>query len=467
MKRTMLLFLVMVLLCLSPAALANGWGLKGELLQLVSDTDDWNDYTTLGDQAGNIAIMKSRYHHVLMMGEEGRLQTYTKAVFQPDSFNGAPLLTQNGATFSIRYHDHLWFTFARREDGVYHLHSAQSGEISVKATESEYGYSAVDGNGTRARLVRRIRLEDFNIELFPRTINDVRHLNLMRDWLDSESPINYPLEAEVTGAGEGTAPVYSAPFGKSAWRAAKGKAAVGLGGRLWKMNPVRNAEGEEYWCIRYDVSQRTQRIGYIERRYLEAETWWEEKDYLHAAVEVIQATYLTDDPDVSQYRQFELPAGTQLTCLGLYNDDYAYVSAEAKDGRVVDGGQIVWGFVPLRDIQMMPAARRMDVMAQLAGTWWFYAGGLQEGDVITLNADGTYDSYLGVWDGELHGEHLSHGCWYVLEHNPSYGLYWNDPPYEIVFLRDDGSARVHGLTVDGDTFSLTFWEGGGGYERVK
>ena len=39
-------------------------------------------------------------------------------------------------------------------------------------------------------------------------------------------------------------------------------------------------------------------------------------------------TYLTDDPDVSQYPQFKIPDGTQLKCMATYDDEYAYVSAE-------------------------------------------------------------------------------------------------------------------------------------------
>ena len=218
-------------------------------------------------------------------------------------------------------------------------------------------------------------------------------------------------------------------------------------------------------------------MGYIERAALDgkqAEPWDETDNLLALPLIVIQETYLTDDPEVSQYPQFALPVGTLLNCMGLYDDDYAYVSAEVKDGRVTDGGQIVWGCVPLRDVQPLhfQTQPEKDVMAQLDGTWWFYAGGLSMGDVLRLNADGTYESWMGAWEGELiDGELSSRGRWQVLACDPSYNLYWNDPAYEILFIPDGEylrTVRVEGLTLDGEnSFSLTNWEGGGGYERVK
>lgn len=476
MKRTVLALLILALLCCAPAALANSWGLKGELLDLVSDTDQWNDYTTLCDQSGDMAVMKSRYHHVLMIAGKDGLETYTKAVYQPDADGaaGRPELVAGDGGFTLRYHDGLWFHFRRQEDG-YRLHCAWCGQISVQESESKYLYRVTDEYGSSAVLNGPIMLEDFNISLFPRTVNEARHLALMRGWLDGETALSYPLEQPASG--KGTAPVYSAPFGDSAWRAAKGKAAVLLAGGLTKLFPLRNADGDEYWCIRYDVSQRTQRMGFIERAALDgkqAQPWDETDNLLALPLIVIQETYLTDDPEVSQYPQFTLPVGTLLNCMGLYDDDYAYVSAEVRDGRVTDGGQIVWGCVPLRDVQPLhfQTQPEKDVMAQLDGTWWFFAGGLAMGDVLKLSADGTYESWMGAWEGELiDGELSSRGCWQVIACDPSYNLYWNDPAYEILFIPDGEylrTVRVEGLTLDGEnSFSLTNWEGGGGYERVK
>ena len=467
MKKKWLILVCAAVLCMAQTALANSWGLKGELLDLVSDTDRWNDYTTLGKQAETAAVMQSRYHHVLLLAQNGALQAYTKAVFQPDgSYAGRPTVTQNESSLSIRYHDGLWFTF-RLQDGEYILHSAKAGELTVTSTQDPFRYLARDENGTEALIVRSYPLKDFNIELFPQTINEVRHLNFMRSWLDAETIFSYALDAEVSGAGKGTAPVYSAPFGESAWRAANGKAAVGLGGTLWKLGGFRNADGEEYWRICYDVSPRTQRIGFVRREALDGpdvQPWPETTNLLSAHAVVIQETFLTDDPDVSQYPQFVLPVGSQLVCLGRYNDDYAVVSAEVKNGRLTDGGQIVWGYVPLRDLQpevTWGTEPDASLMEQLVGRWFFAAGGISVGDQLELRADCTF---LVPGTAEVPPRN---GSWYVMPYNPADNLYWNNPSHEIVFLFDDGSARVEGLTAEADSFSLTNWEGGGGYERAE
>lgn len=473
MKRTVWLMVLFMLVCALSPALANSWGLTGDLLELVSDTNEWNEYTCWGEQAGDTAVLKTRYHRVLATVSGGKLETYTRAVFQPEgSYTGKPQLTSNETGFSLRYHDKLWFTFAKSKEGLY-LQSARAGDVNVKFLSKESCTQLTDSGGASAILPRRILLADFNIELFPRTINEARHLNQMNAHLDSETVFSSPLEERLRRVGEGTAPVYSAPFGQSAWRAAKGKAAVGLNGSLEKLHAFRNADGDEYWCIRYHVSPRTQRIGYIDRAYLDgknAAPWEETTRFLNAQVVTIQETWLTDDPDVSQYAQFTLPASTVLTCLGLWNHDYAVVSAEVKNGRVADGGEIVWGFVPLRDLQLLttwgtePDTR---LMAQLVGSWWFYAGGVSVGDILQLNADCTYAVYGYAEDHLPHGEPEAAGQWYVMPHNPASGMYWNEPDYEIFFLSDDGTARIEGLSFEKDAFSLTNWEGGGGYERVR
>ena len=123
-------------------------------------------------------------------------------------------------------------------------------------------------------LPERIMLSGFNISLFPHSSEEVRHRNYMHARFDSGE--NVLGTAAYTGdaydpdhPGElfepnrkGTAAVYSSPYGESAWRAGKGKAAVGLNGQMWILSQYRNEEGQSYACIRYDVSERTQRIGY-------------------------------------------------------------------------------------------------------------------------------------------------------------------------------------------------------------
>ena len=59
MKRLLVLLTVILLCCATPAALANRWGLVGELLSQVADVDTWNGYYCIGGQAGEAAVMHS------------------------------------------------------------------------------------------------------------------------------------------------------------------------------------------------------------------------------------------------------------------------------------------------------------------------------------------------------------------------------------------------------------------------
>ena len=272
---------------------------------------------------------------------------------------------------------------------------------------------------------------------------------------------------------KGTTPVYSAPYGKSAWRAGKGKAAVGLSGNIWLLSQFKNADNESYACIRYNVSERTQRIGYTLCKDLglpEITDWNPDEPltgFAHVDVEASADTYLTDDPDVSQFQQFTVPKGTQFSCMGLYNNHYAYVSAEVKNGKFTDGGAIVWGFVPIRDLKVMEKETLPDVMEQLVGNWKFYAGGNMADDYLVFNNDGTFTA--GRWDWELDTPERKEnaaeasGTWYVTAYNPFMNLYWDKPPYQLTLIYQNGRVITKGLTIPDEGFSLTSEEGGGGY----
>ena len=58
-----------------------------------------------------------------------------------------------------------------------------------------------------------------------------------------------------------------------------------------------------------------------------------------------------------------------------------------------------------------------------------------------------------------------------MDNHPHAGLFWDNPPYELILARDDGRFSVHGLSFDEENgeeiFSLIDWEGSGGYRRVK
>ena len=81
---------VLALTLLTPAALANSWGLKsGMILNAVSKTHDYDEYTALAQLKlpdGEVAVMASRYHAVLLYAYKSngktRLDMYHTAVKQ-------------------------------------------------------------------------------------------------------------------------------------------------------------------------------------------------------------------------------------------------------------------------------------------------------------------------------------------------------------------------------------------------
>ena len=469
-------------------ALANSWGLKGDLLNAVMADHGWDDYTILSNQAGPFAVMKTRYHHALFFVDgQKKLHVYTTAVYQPEAGRKAPKLRWDGHDLTIDYGGGEYYTFHEWNinSGEFQLSEATIGSFHLTGIPGEYGYSwqyrTEDGNRTGAAVLpERITLANFNISLFPRSVDEVRRLNYMHARFDS----GLNVLGTVAGTGDaydpdhpgqllqpkkkGTANIYSAPYGNSAWRAGKGKAAVGTNGDMWLLSQYRNEDGVSYACIRYNVSERTQRIGYALCKDLGLPEITEQSSepglsFVHIDVEAVSDTTLTDDPDVSQFPQFSVPKGTRFSCLGLYNDSYAYVTAEVRDGKFTDGGAVVWGFVPIRDLAAMEQDRQEDMMERLAGDWILEAGGSLAPDVLHFKADGAFTTGPLPEGEDIVPEGAQSGTWYVTKYDPSMNLYWNQPPYELALLYGNGRASVLGLTPMEDGFSLTFWEGGAGY----
>ena len=288
-----------------------------------------------------------------------------------------------------------------------------------------YSYYAEDKDG-RVVFNGWNPLSEFNIRLFPRSTAEIRRINLLTAYMGDTHELSsgYP----INPGKKGTAAVYSSPFGKSAWRAAKGKAAVGLKGEILSLMDWRNNDGETYTLIRYNVSERTQRVGWVLSRELGREEKQQQEhdplyDFCQVDVWAIADTYLTDDPDVSQFRQFEVPKETCFTCLGTYKG-YAYVEAEVnKKGKFTDGGAIVWGFVPLRDLEIMdPREEQPEIMKKLAGTWYMNGGGEFMPDVMTFAEDGTYTTSEADILHDLEGNPIERenigGTWKVIACRP-------------------------------------------------
>lgn len=459
---------------------ANSWGLKGALYRAVASTHTWDDYSVVGGQGENFALMGARYHNALFYAEDhAHLQVYHTAVWQPeDHVRQSIQQTDDGLILSAGSER---YTF-RREEGRYALVEAKMDGATVFTERSEdYGGSDVywfsDGNRRVFYRATPLWLEDFNIRLFPRTVDDVLAVNHMRAALESgmnclEYRDSWRRESHV---GEKTAPVYSAPFGESAWRAAKGKAAVGLKGELFTLRGYTNGDGEAWTCVMYDVSERTSRIGWVKNTLLGDAALGEPLDetwvrMLNVDVRAARDTFLTDDPFVSQFAQLSVPKGTTFQCMGMLGNDWAYVSAEVSaKNTFTDGGAIVWGFVPLRDLILMEDEIQYDVMQRLEGAWYMTAGGNMAEDVLILHADGTYESGYTVYreDGGEAGVALTYtGTWYVTRYNNFQNKYWYPAEYEITLLLDNGRANVKALSLHENGFSLMNAEGGGGYERA-
>lgn len=462
------------ILALAATASANSWGLKsGTLAQAVASVHTWDDYSVVGGQGGNFAIMGSRNHNALFYADDkARLQVCHTAVWQPeDRVKQSVSRTDDGLIIRAGAES---YTF-RRMDGRYALAEAELDGVSVTA-ETDGGYWFSDGNRRAHYLGLPIWLEDFNIRLFPRTIDEVRAVNLMRASLESgQNCLEYRDSwRRASHVGEKAVPVYSAPFGESAWRAAKGKAAVGLKGELWTLRGLTNAIGETWTCVMYEVSECTSRIGWVKNALLGDAAQADPLDetaikLLNVDVQAARETFLTDDPFVSQYAQFKVPEGTAFSCMGMLGSDWAYVAAKAsEDGAFAENGATVWGFVPVRDLALTPDAAgiQSDIMRQLEGAWVMTTGGSMAEDALILHADGTYEgaaSYSGD-GGETGVVPLYAGVWYVTKYDGRQNKYWYPAEYEITLISDDGRANVKALSLDENGFSLTNAEGGGGYE---
>ena len=476
MKKTAALILLLLAVCLITCASANSWGLKGDLYRAVESSGDWDDYTAVSNQADDFAVMGSRYHNALFFADGSHeLHVYTTAVYQPEDKRPAPKLTVNDDfDLTISYGDNERYTFSDTIGG-YELAEATIGDFHIELTDSDdsiydWRYAAEDGEGTAVFPVT-IMLDTFNIRLFPHSAAEVCSINRMHALLEDtryclgygsawEDPYSPDRRGELLEPKKkGTAPVYSTPSDK-AWRAGKGKAAVGTNGSMWVLKQADGEDGRGWACIRYDVSERTQRIGWVLCKDLGLEAETEDAAFAHTPVETIADTFLTDDPDVSQYPQFAVPNGTELTCLGLYNDHYAYVEAKANNGKLSGKGTVVRGFVPVRDLHPAPSPVQRDIMKKAAGVW-YADGSTLAGELLTLDADGTFAA--GTAGGPDEEAETLEGTWYVTKYDTAEGIYWDEPPYRITLLYDNGNADIYGLILADSRLELSSGLIGGTY----
>ena len=416
MKKILLMALSCLLFASSVTeALANGWGLKGGIYDIVTSSDRYKDYSAIADDGNhytgsrhvNHAILENRYHRVLISafrnGSVWQADTIsTTAVFQPGDPRGEypnnPTLTHQGDSFVLEYGDEETYLFAYDEENqdyrlsqaLYRQNDLYSNSFFPHPEGMEFWQSGPGDAflpvGDGLWRTDGIMLWEFNIAQTPRTLTETRNLSFVANALSSAAPALEDSYFPLAGVKNGrTLPVYSAPD-KRSFRSADGKASVSTGG---DMTVYGTAEG--WTLVQYEVSPRTSRFGYVEGELEGAEPLTLGSVPLIAC----QDTFLTDDPFVSQYPQLQISKGMTLTGLARCGEYYAYVE-------FVQGNRISRGFVPMKDLttqydvimtagtDLLVADVRWDVMEALTGKWYPRSGMDVLGPLCILYSDGSY-----------------------------------------------------------------------------
>ena len=465
-KLRILLILCLTLAVTLPAASANSWNLSGQLLALVEQTHDYDEYTGLVSDYNRKAatthtILTSRYHNQLVAVDEVKdgwkdAIFSTTAVYQPSeqSTSGKPKLTRIKNGFELAYpkvKELYRFEYISNDWGemAYTLMYAKMGSVEIERKES-YRYLVTQGTDSAMWAVE-VTLENFNIHNMPkRGPDDVRRINEANEGLQYLAYL-YPQVVSGQTSGKKSYAVYSAPD-TSSYRAAKGKASVSTGDDYNLYLTVG-----DWSLIEYRVSLRTSRFGWAQLGNHGDETT---EDLVRVPMLTAYDTYLTDDPNVSEYHQAELPAGTKLTALSHPNG-WAYIYVEAT----VDG-KITRGFVPQRDV-VFDDVELPDEEAKLVGSWQMEAGGEFWDYYLRLDADGKF------YSSDCDGAQPYHGTWSVVQTPADSNLYWRGDIPTIVFRCVNGTVYRYGVEVSDDyevaegsycrSMSFITCEGGTGY----
>lgn len=465
-KLRMLLILCLTLAVTLPAASANSWNLSGQLLAMVEQTHDYDDYYAMVSDYNRKAatthtILTSRYHNQLVAVDEVKdgwkdAIFSTTAVYQPSeqSTSGKPKLTRIKNGFELAYpkvKELYRFEYISNDWGemAYTLMYAKMGSVEIERKES-YRYLVTQGTDSAVWAVE-VTLENFNIHNMPkRGPDDVRRINEANEGLQYFAYL-YPEVVAGQTSGKKSCAVYSAPD-TSSYRAAKGKASVSTGDDYKLYLTVG-----DWSLIEYRVSLRTSRFGWAQLGNHGDETT---NEIVHVPMLTVFDTYLTDDPNVSEYHQAELPAGTKLTALS-HPDGWAYIYVEAT----VDG-KITRGFVPQRDV-VFDDVELPDEEAKLVGSWQMEAGGEFWDNYLRLDADGRF------YGSDNDGTQPYHGTWSVVQTPAGSNLYWRGDIPTIVFRCVNGTVYRYGVEVSDDyevaegsycrSMSFITCEGGTGY----
>lgn len=445
MKKLRMLIPLFLLLALTlPAASANSWNLSGQLLAMVEQTNDYDDYHAMvsdykSKAATTHTILTSRYHNQLVAVDEVKdgwksAIFSTTAVYQPSELDetGYPEITRTESGFELAYPDideRYCFELTRNNEGgaVYTLTEAQMGDVTVEQL-AEYFYLVTQGEDSAVWPVG-IKLSNFNIHNMPkRGPDDVRRINEANEGLQYFAYL-YPEVAAGQKSGKKSYAVYSAPDTAS-YRAAKGKASVSTGDDYNLYLTVG-----DWSLIEYRVSLRTSRFGWAQLGNHGDETT---NEIVHVPMLTAFDTYLTDDPNVSEYHQAELPAGTKLTALSHLDNQWAYIYVEATVN-----GQVTRGFVPQRDV-VFDDVELPDEEAKLVGSWQFEAGGEFWDNYLRLDADGKF------YGSDCDGTQPYHGTWSVVQTPAGSNLYWVGDVPTIVFRCVNGTVYRYGVGAPDD-----------------
>lgn len=438
-KLRILLILCLTLAVTLPAASANSWNLNGQLLAMVEQTHDYDEYTGLVSDYNRKAatthtILTSRYHNQLVAVDEVKdgwkdAIFSTTAVYQPSELDetGYPKITRTKSGFELAYPDideRYCFELTRNNEGgaVYTLTEAQMGGVTVER-QAEYFYLVTLGDDNAVWAVE-VTLENFNIHNMPkRGPDDVRRINEANEGLQYLAYL-YPQVVSGQTSGKKSYAVYSAPD-TSSYRAAKGKASVSTGDDY---NLYLTVGG--WSLIEYRVSLRTSRFGWAQ---------------------------LGNHGDETTEDLVRVPMLTALS----HPDRWAYIYVEAT----VDG-KITRGFVPQRDV-VFDDVELPDEEAKLVGSWQMEAGGEFWDNYLRLDADGKF------YGSDSDGAQPYHGTWSVVQTPADSNLYWRGDIPTIVFRCVNGTVYRYGVEVfndyevaEGDycrSMSFITCEGGTGY----
>lgn len=458
---------ITLLMCLLlSTASANSWGLPGGLTSLVEDNPDYKDYTNLTDNYSKnrqIAqfIMHARYHNQLfsVSKQDGKWVAdtiSTVAVYQPNYTLMTPELSRTASGFTLTYEmisESYTFTLHTDDNGnrYYELTSADMNDVTLRKDGTRYIVTLGDDS---AIWFEEVTLDNFNIKQMPhRGPEDVRRMNSMRRGLGYMAVLTANTNTQLC-TGEKLA-VYSAPQ-EDSYRAANGKASVVMNKDVLVYDMI-----DDWALVEYNVQLHTNRFGWVYTgvKCNEATTDW----LVRVPARTAASTFITDDPNVSQYAQATLSSGKAVTVLGYLDSDddrnWAYVYAEA----IVDD-VLMRGFIPMRDL-VWDDVLLEDKRADYAGAWWMESGSEIYYEYMILTEDGL------VYASDEDGYQPFYGTWEIVQNAPESNLWWLSNADTLVLRSTHGYEQRFGIVTETDDegnqiLSLLYGEGGCSYLSV-